>query len=217
MSALARSALLAAAAAAAIGAGASASAQSFDASTVYLKGFGGATFPSGDDENLRRNGEKVGRLDLDYDTGYTLGVALGFMATPNVGVEVEYAYRNADFSGDARDRAGDRIKVEGTSKVNAVMVNGLYNFTGLANPQVVPYVGAGIGAAQLDYEGDSSTWNFAYQAIAGVGYEVAPQWTLYGEGRWFGTAESKVWPGDNLATDLSYGTFDLLFGAKYQF
>lgn len=97
------------------------------------------------------------------------------------------------------------------------MVNAVYNFTGLSNPQVVPYVGAGIGAAQLDYEGDTSTWNFAYQAMAGVGYEVAPQWTIYGEGRWFATSDTKVWLGDGLATDLSFGTFDLLIGAKYAF
>ncbi|MBP7241907.1 porin family protein [Amaricoccus sp.] len=215
MSALTRSLLLAATAATAIGAAGAASAQSFDASSLYLKGFGGATFPSGDDESLRSNGQKVGRVDLDYDTGYTLGVALGFQATPNVGVELEYAYRNADFDGSARVN-GVRGNIDGTAKVNAVMVNALYNFT-LSNPQVMPYVGAGIGAAQLDYEGSKSTSNFAYQFIAGIGYEVAPQWTVYGEGRWFATPESKVWPSRGLATDLSYETFDLLFGVKYQF
>ncbi|MBP7003610.1 OmpW family outer membrane protein [Amaricoccus sp.] len=216
MPALAKSLLLAATAATAIGAAGAASAQAFDSASLYLKGFGGATFPSGDDESLRTNGQKVGRVDLDYDTGYTLGVALGFTPVPNVGVELEYAYRNVDYDGTARID-GARSDVDGTAKVNAVMVNALYNFTNLPNQQVVPYLGAGIGAAQVDYEGDSSTWNFAYQAIAGLGYEVAPQWTLYGEGRWFGTAESKVWPDKGLATDVSFGTFDLLFGAKYQF
>lgn len=216
MPAFAKAALLAATAAVALGAAGAASAQGFDMSTVYLKGFGGATWPSGDDENLRRNGSTVGRADLDYDTGYTLGLAAGFSPMPSVGLEFEYAYRNVDY--DASGRVdGDNFKGNGTAKSNSLMVNAIYNFTGLANPQVVPYIGAGIGAAQLDYEGDSSTWNFAYQAMAGVGYEVAPQWTIYGEGRWFGTSDTKVWPGDGVATDLSFGTFDLLIGAKYAF
>lgn len=216
MPVFAKTALLAAAAVAALGTAGAASAQSFDASTVYLKAFGGATWPSGDDESVRFRGTNVGRVDLNYDTGYTLGLAAGFSPMPNIGLEFEYAYRNADYDGSYR-LGDERGKGDGTAKVNALMVNALYNFTGLANPQVVPYVGAGIGAAQLDYEGDTSTWNFAYQAIAGVGYEVAPQWTIYGEGRWFGTTDTKVWLGDGLATDLSYGTFDLLIGAKYQF
>lgn len=214
MPAFVKTALLATTAAVALGAGA-ASAQGFDTSTVYLKGFGGATWPSGDDENVRRNGSTVGRVDIDYDTGYTLGLAAGFSPMPNIGLEFEYAYRHVDYDGSIRiDDA--RGSGDGTAKVNALMVNAVYNFT-LQNPQVVPYVGAGIGAAQLDYEGDTSTWNFAYQAMAGVGYEVAPQWTIYGEGRWFATSDTKVWLGDGLATDLSFGTFDLLIGAKYAF
>jgi opacity protein-like surface antigen len=216
MSAFAKTALLAATAALALGAAGSASAQAFGDMQVYLKGFGGATWPSSDDENLRTNGSTVGRADISYDTGYTLGAAVGWQATPNVGLEFEYAYRQVDYSGRAKDSIGDRIDIDGKAKNSALMVNALYSFT-LENPQVVPYVGAGIGAAQLDMDGDKSTWNFAYQAIAGVGYEVAPQWTLYGEGRWFGTTESKVWPEKGLATDLSFGTFDLLIGAKYAF
>lgn len=217
MPALVKSALLAAVAATALGAGGAASAQSFDMSTLYVKGFGGATWPSGDDENVRRNGSKVGRIDLNYDTGYTLGLAAGFQPMPNLGLEFEYAYRNADYRGTVKNLAGDRARGKGTAKVNALMVNGVYNFTDLANPQLVPYIGAGVGAAQLDYEGDTSTWNFAYQVMAGIGYEVAPQWTIFGEGRWFSTAESKIWPGGGNATDLTFGTFDLLVGAKYTF
>jgi opacity protein-like surface antigen len=217
MPVFAKTALLAATAAVALGAAGAASAQSFDPATVYVKGFGGATWPSGDDEGIRFQGSNVGRVDLDYDTGYTLGLAAGFSPMPNIGLEFEYAYRNVDYDGSARLDGIGRGDIDGTAKVNALMVNAVYNFTGLANPQVVPYVGAGIGAAQLDYEGDTSTWNFAYQAMAGVGYEVAPQWTIYGEGRWFATSDTKVWLGDGLATDLSFGTFDLLIGAKYAF
>lgn len=209
---------LAAATAVALVAGSGvASAQEFGLSQTYIKAFGGATWPSGDDENLRSKGSKVGRVDLDYDTGYTLGIAAGWAATPNVGVEFEYAYRRADFDGTAKVD-GVKGDIDGTAKANSLMVNAVYTFDGMgADAAVAPYLGAGIGAVQLDYEGDKSTWDFGYQVMAGVGYQVAPQWTLYGEGRWFATGDAKVWPAKGLATDLSFGTFDLLVGAKYQF
>ncbi len=195
-----------------------ASAQSsFSLSDVYIKGFGGATWPSSDDEKLRRNGENVGRVDLNYDTGYVLGVAAGWSATPNVALEFEYAYRNIDYDADVRID-GARGSGNGTAKTNSLMVNAIYSFDGMgAQAAVVPYLGAGLGAVQLDYEGDKSTWDFGYQLMAGVGYQIAPQWTLYGEGRWFATSDAKVWPGDNTATDLSFGTFDALVGVQYSF
>ncbi len=209
--------LVAATVAALIAGSGAANAQAFGLNQIYVKGFGGATWPSGDDENLRSNGNNVGRVDLDYDTGYTLGLAAGWAATPNVGLEVEYAYRRVDYDGSARIE-GERQDIDGTAKSNSLMVNAIYTFDGMgADAAVTPYLGAGIGAVQLDYNGDKSTWNFGYQAIAGVGYQVAPQWTLYGEGRWFATGDSKVWPARGLATDLSFGTFDLLVGAKYSF
>lgn len=198
-------------------AGAASAQSSFSLSDTYVKAFGGATWPSSDDENLRRNGEKIGRVDLDYDTGYVLGAAVGWNATPNVGLEFEYAYRRADYDGDVRVD-GERASGNGTAKANSLMVNAIYSFDGMgANAAVVPYLGAGLGAVQLDYEGEKSAWDFGYQVMAGVGYQVAPQWTLYGEGRWFATSDAKVWPGEGTATDISFGTFDLLLGVEYAF
>lgn len=197
---------------------ASAQSSSFSLSDTYIKAFGGATWPSADDERLRTNGENVGRVDLDYDTGYVLGVAAGWSATPNVGLEFEYAYRNVGYDADVRLDGLGRSSGNGTAKSNSLMVNAIYSFDGMgAQAAVVPYLGAGIGAVQLDYEGDKSTWDFGYQVMAGVGYQIAPQWTLYGEGRWFATSEAKIWPGDNFATDLSFGTFDALVGVQYSF
>lgn len=196
-----------------------ANAQAFSLSDMYIKGFGGATWPGSDDESLRTNGNKVGRVDLDYDTGYTLGLAAGWQATPNVGLEFEYAYRNVDYSGEVRlDGIDGKGKGDGTAKSNSMMVNAIYSFNAMgADALVTPYLGVGAGAVQLDYEGDKSTWGFGYQAIAGVSYQVAPAWSLYGEGRWFATTDQKIWPAKDLASDVSFGTFDLLVGAKYDF
>ena len=77
------------------------------------------------------------------------------------------------------------------------MLNALYKINGLgANGAWKPYFGGGLGWTNLqvdiddvgDFERDSS---LGYQVMAGVGYEVAPQWTLLGEVRWFGTDERR--------------------------
>lgn len=165
------------------GAGA-AHAQGFGAGNWYVKGFGGATWPSSEDVTLRGFGQNF-RLDLDYDTGYALGAALGYRYSPNVAFEVEYAYRRADFSGTL-NVAGTRFREDGKTKSNSVMLNALYVFDGVgASGAVQPYLGAGLGGAKVDVDGDSTDVVFAYQLIAGVGYDVTPNWTLMGEARWY--------------------------------
>jgi len=209
---------LAAATAVALIAGAgAASAQSFGLTEWYVKGFGGATWPSSFDSNLRESGSRIGRIDVDYDTGYTLGLSFGAYVAPNVALEVEYAYRKIDFDADVRLDDGTRGSGSGDTKSNSVMINALYVFDGLgATGQVQPYLGGGLGGAELDFDGSTSDVVLAYQLIAGVGYDVTPNWTLLGEARWFGTQDGKV-KSDGVATDLDLGTFDLLIGASYNF
>ena len=70
----------------------------------------------------------------------------------------------------------------GTTESNAWMANALYKFTPLgATGAWQPYAGGGLGVADLNVEasgvpgGDmDSDYNFAYQLIGGVGYEVSP-------------------------------------------
>ena len=138
--------------------------------------------------------------------------------TPNVAVELEYAYRNAD--AELRNSDGDSGKTES----NAFMVNALYNFTPLgATGQWQPYVGGGLGAADLNIEsfdlvgGDlDSDYNFAYQVIGGIGYAVNPNLSLIGELRFFGINDQEF-ESDVLSLKTTYHTMDLLFGATYSF
>lgn len=193
-------------------------AQAVNDAPGYLKAFGGLTLPSNDNENLRSNGNTVGRINLDYDDGYTLGVAAGWSATRNIGIEFEYTRRGFDYGGKVRPDDGEKDKISGSTKVNALMVNVIYNYAGFGmNMNVQPYVGGGLGAAQIDISGDTSDWVFAYQAMVGLGYAVSPNWSIYGEGRWLGANDAKIWPSKGLATDLSLGTFDVLIGARYSF
>lgn len=208
--------LLAAAVAAALGLSAGGAA----AQSWYVKGFGGATFPQDDDFDIgfSGGGTAVGDTGLNYDTGYVLGIAGGYMFTPSIAFELEYAYRNADakFTNGGPDV---------TTQSNAWMANAIYYFppTG-ANGAWQPYAGGGLGMADLNVGdvpsalgGDfDSDYNFAYQLIGGVAYNVAPNWKINGEVRFFGINDQDF-ENDDLKFKSTYHTFDLLIGATYSF
>jgi opacity protein-like surface antigen len=200
---------------------------SFGTGKWYVKGFGGATWPSGDDGDISGVGAGLSaRGDADYDTGYTLGAAIGAYFTPNFAMELEYAYRNADADTDVTvtDSAGNIVSddtIGGDAHSNAVMLNALYYFNGMGpNGAWIPYVGGGLGwaNAEIDIDGTFERENaLAYQLIGGVGFAVTPSWTLLGEVRWFAT-DSGDWGGpDGTSWDASFETFDLLVGATYSF
>lgn len=187
----------------------------------YLKGFGGATFPQSTDFDFdtRPAGFTDLKSGLSYDTGYILGVAAGYNVTPNVAVELEYAFRN---SAASIKNTGDAGK-DGNSQSNAWMANALYKFTPMGpTGQWQPYVGGGLGMADLnidglDLNGDfDSDYQFAYQLIGGVGYAVTPQWTINGEVRFFGINDQDL-ENNDFSFKTTYKTIDLLLGATYAF
>jgi opacity protein-like surface antigen len=197
-----------------------AAAQGLAGAAWYVKGFGGATFPEDQDFTLRPRGGGPGvDSGLDFDTGYVLGIAGGVDLTPNLAVELEYAYRNADVS-----LTGLGVDVDGRSESNAWMVNALYKMSPLGpTGQWQPYVGGGLGAADLNVEdldlpgGDfDSDYNLAYQLIGGVAYNLNPNLSLTGEVRFFGINDQDI-ENDDLTFKTTYHTIDLLVGVLYRF
>lgn len=212
--------LAAAVAIAALAGGAGmASAQAFSLGEVYVKGFGGATWPSSFDSTLEEDGEQIALPDFDHDTGYTLGAAVGAAFTPNISMEIEYAYRSADFTVRDRDE-GDQAN--GDTSANAFMFNALYVFDGMgATGAVQPYLGGGIGGANVETSVGGQNFDadtlLAYQLIGGVGYELNPNVSLYAEGRWFQTESGKFDGPGSERFDGEFETFDLLVGMRYVF
>ena len=196
-----------------------ASAQAFSLENSYIKGFGGATWPSDLDTTLFEEGEQIALPSFDHDTGYTLGMAVGAAVVPNLAVELEYTYRKADFTVRDRDE-GDQT--DGDTSAKALMVNALYMFDSMGPTGAVqPYLGAGIGAANVeksaggqDFEADRL---LAYQLIGGVGYRVNPNVSLFAEGRWFQTESDKFEGPDQESFDGKFETFDLLVGVSFAF
>ena len=205
--------------AAAVAAGLALSAGAAAAQSWYVKGFGGATFPQDDDFDIGvRGGGGSADSGLNYDTGYVLGIAGGYMFTPSVAFELEYAFRNAD----AKFKEGGPSV---TTQSNAWMANAIYYMTPVgATGAWQPYAGGGLGMADLNVEdvpsadgGDfDSDYNFAYQLIGGVAYNVNPNWRINGEVRFFGINDQDL-ENDLFSFKSTYQTFDLLIGATYSF
>lgn len=211
--------MMAATAALALLSAGAASAQGFGGGAWYGKGFGGVTWPQDQSGDVNDDGDELTTGNASYDAGYTLGLAVGYLATPNVALELEYAYRNADTTTEL-EGLGD---FDGSTNSNAVMVNALYRFDGMgANGLVTPYVGGGIGWANLESDIDdigSFTFNdgFAWQLIGGVSYDMGPNWALLGEVRYFATDTRTLDGPDNLSWEAQFETVDLLIGATYSF
>lgn len=222
-----RISMLAGAAALALAAGSVASAQGMSADGFYLKGFGGASFAQDEDfdVSLPREFEDAGvglTEDVSYDTGYLLGAAIGYDITPSIAGELEYTYRSANAALGAEISGPDGTEKldpeDGDVTTSALMLNGIYNFPGMgAMAAVQPYVGIGIGGAQVDFDGDSTDFEFAYQAMAGVTYAVNPNVDLFAEARWFSTDGGEFFSEDGFSAEAGFDSIDLLVGAAYNF
>jgi opacity protein-like surface antigen len=180
----------------------------------YGKALGGASWATSDDTTIEGAGLADPDIELEYDTGYLLGAAFGAYFTPNLSMELEYAYRSADL---------DLDEISGDVNSNSFMLNGIYWFSPMgANGAWQPFVGAGLGWANID-ESTDEIGSFqrdnalAYQAIGGVAYNVTPAWTMTGEVRWYGTDSGRLDGDDGISFDTQYGSVDLLVGAIYRF
>lgn len=193
-----------------------AAAQDLGASRGYMKVFGGVTLPQDDSFSLEFPDDDPIDSGLDYDAGYVVGIAGGYLVTPSVALELEYSYRTAD--ANLTDSAG----VTGQMKANTYMANAVYTFNPIdAAGAVRPYVGLGLGATDLTYEPDGVSrlggdLTFAYQAMAGIGYRMNESWILSGEVRYLGVSEQDI-SASFASFETSYQTFDALVGATYRF
>lgn len=124
---------------------------------------------------------------IDFDNGWLGGVAVGGK-TAWARAELEGTYRHNDID----TAGGDDITNWG------LMANGYWDIeTGTI---VTPYFGAGIGAAYVDLDtaiDDDSVVRFAYQGMVGVNFNVAPQWKVGAEYRYFATTEVSDVDNDN--------------------
>ena len=193
----------------------------------YLSVFGGYTKPSNNE--FRTN---TGTVRSDFDDGFGFGAAFGGRlgqvgANHRWRVEGELSYRSNNvksLSLNGTSATGPTGKMKSTS----LMLNGYIDFNEASD--FTPYLGAGLGLSKVDADnfGSSTTPTilndgdtvFAYQAIAGIGWDISSRTELFLEYRYFATEDVGVRTtpaAGAVSTNLSYDTNNVFLGVRFGF
>ena len=137
-----------------------------------------------------------------FDSGYNVGARAGYEMGP-WRFEAEYNYRRDALHGLSLGAplgplpAGAEAGVGGSRTTNALMANLIYDFA--FGWPLSPHLGVGAGAADVSDDigtaagtlAHSSDWEFAYQGIAGLRYDITPSLAFDLDYRYFATVDPR--------------------------
>jgi opacity protein-like surface antigen len=164
----------------------------------------------------------VGSVPVEFGAGYNVGVRGGYQLWP-WRFEEEYSYRRNDA---AEFGAGNSANgVSGNRHTLSIMTNVLYDLT--TGWPITPHIGVGIGAMNV-FDGlrvpgrgqlfDDSNWQFGYQAIAGLRYEINAVLALDLDYRYLATTESTFRiPNTRLRYRTGANTNNFVASVTYRF
>jgi opacity protein-like surface antigen len=155
----------------------------------YFSGFGGVNWLKDTVFDIDDGVIGIVSVDNDYDAGFVAGGAVGYdmgdMAGPvGLRLEAEFSYRDNDVkshsvNGGPPNELGAAL---GSTSVFAGMANMLFDVD--TGTPISLYGGGGIGVANVAFDGhgvdgigvvlDDDDTVFAWQLIAGAGYEIMP-------------------------------------------
>ncbi len=213
--------LASAAAIATIFSASAASAQTGGAHSGWYMGFGGMpSFQDHADADLLNSSN-----DLEYNFGWGMSGSAGYAYGNGLRTEGEVAWRTSEVDSITGPLAG--ALVGGDISNLSLMVNAFYDVD--TGTMFTPYVGGGIGMAQVQadninsfYSGtarsiDDENWQFAWQGIVGVAMSLGDGWSVTADYRYFRTmaAEFETNLGEN--AELENASHNVLFGIRYCF
>lgn len=199
----------------------------------YVSGNAGGHFLM--DSDLVETGPNISADgELEFDTGYGVNGAIGY-GWNNVRIEGEVSYRQADIDKITVNSVtvGGTVfsglglvasDVDGEVSSLGFMANGWYDFD--TGTDWVPYVGVGVGTAQINAEissigsipvsFDESDWVFAYQAGLGMGFNVTSSATIQLGYRYFGTTDPEFESG-GVTEEAEYRSHNVEVGLRIRF
>lgn len=168
----------------------------------------------------------------EYADGFGAGFFMGWVLDSNFRLEIEGTFRSADLEEVTIVRddltavpAGTVVDVGGDAQTGAAMVNVYYDLHLFDGP-VLPWIGAGLGGAYVDYaidatlpgdpltvmfDGKDTTWAFAYQFMAGITVPVGEGVSMSLAYRYFQTQDFVYVDvfGEEFETDIRQHNVDL--------
>lgn len=167
--------------------------------------------------------------EIGKSASYTLGV--GYYVRDNIRVGLAYSYRNG-FEIDDVDSITTTTSFKGDITSHALMLTSAYEWK-FSN--LTPYVGLGIGMASnkvksfsaYDSIGATGTslsggteQSFAYQVMAGVGYDITPKLTVDAGYNYVDLGDLKTDPNTALTANGTKGSLkahEVKLGLRYKF
>jgi len=185
------------------------------ASPFYFGVFGGYVAP----EDMTWNSKVTGAsADLALDESGMMGLKMGFILPQAraLALEMEWNYM---FEQTIPSQVVSGVRESGDVALNNFLVNLILRYP---EGKIHPYVGAGIGASSMNirntesvgsavYVAEETATGFAWQFLAGVNVELAPNLSADLAYRYFGTE-----PGFSLI-DVDYRTHAVTLGLNFHF
>jgi len=177
---------------------------------LYLSGGVGASLAT--DADVTGTGIST---DIEFDPGPVAMIAMGYGFDNNFRTELELAGRwnDAETVGSTSG-TGDTTTTSG-------MINVLFDLD--IEGDFVPYVGAGLGIANVEDNGiglvSGSTISdddtvFAYQAIAGISYDLSNSISLTADYRYFATDDVSLTTASGVSVEQEYSNHSVLVGLR---
>ncbi len=179
---------------------------------------GGVNFTN--DQDISGAGVGINRT-VDTDTGWAVMPSIGYRYGNGIRTEFELGYRSNDVDSVSGSTAG-----AGEITAKSAMLNLLYDVD--TGSRLMPYIGGGIGYAQVDYDGvrpvgagvnrvNDDDNVFAYQGIAGLSYWVNDAVEVAAEYRYFATQDPDFRTSAGVPVEGEYSSHAALVGLRWNF
>lgn len=188
----------------------------FDGSYIELRG--GANFMTDADNSSGGSGPFA--TDTDFDTGFTVGLAIGYSFANqarygrglwnNVRVELEAGYNENDINGTATNAE---------ISVNNYMFNAYYDFS--TGGRLRPFIGGGVGVARVEVDGvslsDDDDTVLAFQGRAGLSYEISRNFLISLGYRYLNTSDPDFRTSTGTSFESETESHAVEVGLRYKF
>lgn len=193
-----------------------------DVKGFYVGAGAGLTVPM--DNEIESNTAGIATHKLSFDPGWLVNGQVGYKYGNGLRTELEFGYRQAEADTITNPNNNPSLSASGNYGVANVMANVIYDMD--VNFILTPYVGVGVGYAHvwakdlgiasssttLVSANDDSAGAFAYQAIAGLSYNVAPHWFTTLDYRYLATTRLDF---GNVKSE--YSSHNVIVGVRYEF
>jgi opacity protein-like surface antigen len=161
-----------------------------------------------------------------YDDGYASAAYIGWTVTEGIRLEFEGGFRSADIKNvtivsdpTLTYLPGAVVDVGADAQAATAMANFYYDMD-IFGGDVVPWIGAGLGAAHVEYNvtdplsvfsGNDKAWIFAYQLMAGLTFPIGDGLSVTASYHYFTTEDfdRTGTTSEVFKTDLTQHSIDL--------